>query len=75
VRRQSGDKGWRVTLDILQLISAGGLMNFVGGAVFGGLFTLIGRGFYALGRLIFQQGKTYRPRWRGPAPSRGGCCA
>jgi hypothetical protein len=59
VRRKQGSTPWQVTLDVAQLLSAGGLMNFFGGAVYGGLFSLIGRGMYALVRAIGGQGKTY----------------
>jgi hypothetical protein len=59
VRRKQGSNPWEVTLDVAQLLSAGGLMNFIGGAVYGGLFSLIGRGMYALVRAIGGQGKTF----------------
>ncbi len=60
VRRHRDDNDfWARTLDVLQVISAGGLMNFIGGTVYGGLFNLIGRGMYALVRLIGGYGKTY----------------
>ncbi|MBN8633748.1 MAG: hypothetical protein J0M07_00385 [Anaerolineae bacterium] len=72
VRRHRADTdAWARTLDVLQVISAGGLMNFLGGAVYGGLFNLIGRGIYALVRLIGGQGKTYPAMVEGLAADAG----
>lgn len=59
VRRQRNDTRWATVLDIAQQLSPGGILNQVAGFVYGGLFTLIGRGIYALIRLLGGQGKNY----------------
>lgn len=71
VRRERSNTAWRTVLDIAHQLSAGGILNQVAGFVYGGLFTLIGRGIYALIRLIGGQGKNYPAAVEGSGDETG----
>jgi len=57
VRMQTSGPGWIV--DAAQFLTIGGLLNFVTGNTYGGLFWCFGKLFYALGRLIGGKGDNH----------------
>lgn len=58
--QNSGDDAFDIAYSILDLLTQGGLLNLVAGSVWGGLFWLLGKGFYGLGRAIGGTGELHQ---------------
>lgn len=57
--QNSGADAFNIAYSIMDLLTQGGLLNVTAGTVWGGIFWLLGKGFYGLGRAIGGTGELY----------------
>ncbi|WP_456788801.1 hypothetical protein [Cellulomonas sp. P5_C5] len=58
-RKKQRSAGWDVSIAILDALTHGGLVNLVAGSTWGGIFWLVGKAFYGLGRAMVGTGDLF----------------
>ncbi|GEK21071.1 hypothetical protein [Cellulomonas xylanilytica] len=58
-RKKQRSAGWDVSIAIMDALTHGGLVNLVAGSTWGGIFWLVGKAFYGLGRAMVGTGDLF----------------
>lgn len=58
-RKKQRSAGWDVSIAILDVLTHGGLVNLLAGSTWGGIFWLVGKAFYGLGRAMVGTGDLF----------------
>ena len=59
VRKRQSSPGWEVPIAILDAMTHGGLVNLLAGSTWGGIFWLVGKAVYGLGRAMIGTGDLF----------------
>ena len=59
VRKRQSSPGWEVPIAVLDAMTHGGLVNLLAGSTWGGIFWLVGKAFYGLGRAMVGTGDLF----------------